>query len=71
MGVKRIVTNIAASQVDVAQSFYGDVLGLERVMDLGWIVTFAAQDLQYTTSDQHLKRRGLRHTCAGYLGRGR
>lgn len=44
MAVKRIVTNIACSQVDAARSFYGDVLGLELVMDLGWIVTFAAQD---------------------------
>jgi catechol 2,3-dioxygenase-like lactoylglutathione lyase family enzyme len=44
MGVKRIVTNIAAQHVARAQSFYGDVLGLKVVMDLGWIVTFAAED---------------------------
>jgi catechol 2,3-dioxygenase-like lactoylglutathione lyase family enzyme len=44
MAVKRIVSNIALPQVDVARSFYGTVLGLEVVMDLGWILTFAAQD---------------------------
>jgi catechol 2,3-dioxygenase-like lactoylglutathione lyase family enzyme len=44
MSVKRIVTNIASSQIDAARTFYGDVLGLELIMDLGWIVTFAAQD---------------------------
>jgi catechol 2,3-dioxygenase-like lactoylglutathione lyase family enzyme len=44
MAVKRIVTNIASAQVNAARSFYGDVLGLEVVMDLGWILTFAAQD---------------------------
>jgi catechol 2,3-dioxygenase-like lactoylglutathione lyase family enzyme len=44
MAVKRIVANIATSQVDAARTFYGDVLGLDVVMDLGWILTFAAQD---------------------------
>jgi catechol 2,3-dioxygenase-like lactoylglutathione lyase family enzyme len=44
MAVKRIVANIASPQVDAARSFYGGVLGLELVMDLGWILTFAAQD---------------------------
>ncbi len=44
MAVKRIVSNIASAQVDAARGFYGNVLGLEVVMDLGWILTFAAQD---------------------------
>jgi lactoylglutathione lyase len=42
MIVKRIVTNIAASEVSKARRFYVDVLGLEVAMDLGWIVTFAS-----------------------------
>lgn len=42
MAVKRIVTNIASSQVDLARSFYGDILGMDIVMDQGWIMTFAA-----------------------------
>ena len=42
MVVERIVTNIAAAEVSVAKSFYGDLLGLGVVMDHGWIVTFAS-----------------------------
>ena len=42
MAVKRIVANIAAPQPDAARAFYREVLGLEVVMDLGWIMTFAA-----------------------------
>jgi len=42
MAVKRIVANIGASNIEAANSFYGGVLGMDVVMDLGWIVTFAA-----------------------------
>lgn len=42
MQVKRIVANIATKDVDAAKRFYGDVLGLEVVMDHGWIVTYGA-----------------------------
>ena len=42
MIVKRIVTNIATADVSKARHFYKDVLGLEIVMDQGWIATFAA-----------------------------
>jgi catechol 2,3-dioxygenase-like lactoylglutathione lyase family enzyme len=43
MVVKRIVANIAASHVEDAKAFYGDVLGLRLVMDHGWIQTFAGE----------------------------
>jgi catechol 2,3-dioxygenase-like lactoylglutathione lyase family enzyme len=43
MAVKRIVTNIAAQDVESAKGFYAGVLGLRLVMDLGWILTFAAE----------------------------
>ncbi len=43
MAVRRIVANIAAERVDGARAFYADVLGLHVVMDLGWILTFAAE----------------------------
>ncbi len=43
MAVRRIVANIAADQLDAGKTFYGDVLGMEIVMDLGWIMTFAAE----------------------------
>jgi catechol 2,3-dioxygenase-like lactoylglutathione lyase family enzyme len=42
MAVRRIVANIAADRLDAANSFYGDALGMNIVMDLGWIRTFAA-----------------------------
>ncbi len=40
MTVRRIVPNITADRVDRAHRFYGEVLGMAMVMDLGWIVTF-------------------------------
>jgi catechol 2,3-dioxygenase-like lactoylglutathione lyase family enzyme len=42
MAVKRIVANIGASNLGDAKSFYGDILGMDVVMDHGWIVTFAS-----------------------------
>jgi catechol 2,3-dioxygenase-like lactoylglutathione lyase family enzyme len=42
MSVKRIVTNIATEQVGSAHAFYCGVLGMSVAMDLGWILTFAA-----------------------------
>jgi catechol 2,3-dioxygenase-like lactoylglutathione lyase family enzyme len=42
MAVKRIVPNVAAGRVADAQAFYGGILGLNVVMDHGWIVTFGA-----------------------------
>jgi catechol 2,3-dioxygenase-like lactoylglutathione lyase family enzyme len=44
MAVKRIVANVATegANIDAARAFYTDVLGLRLVMNLGWIMTFAA-----------------------------
>lgn len=42
MAVRRIVANVAAERIDAAKAFYGDALGMNVVMDLGWIMTFAA-----------------------------
>lgn len=42
MKVKRIVSNVATSDVDKASGFYEDVLGLEVLMDLGWIRTYGS-----------------------------
>ena len=44
MTVKRIVPNFRLENPAEARAFYEDVLGLDPVMDLGWIVTFAASD---------------------------
>jgi catechol 2,3-dioxygenase-like lactoylglutathione lyase family enzyme len=46
MVVRRIIANIAAPDVKAAQAFYGDILGLDLVMDHGWIVTFAAPPIE-------------------------
>jgi catechol 2,3-dioxygenase-like lactoylglutathione lyase family enzyme len=40
MKVKRIVPNIQAAEPSLAAAFYRDVLGLELLMDMDWIVTF-------------------------------
>jgi catechol 2,3-dioxygenase-like lactoylglutathione lyase family enzyme len=41
MTVKRIVTNIASTDLEAAKCFYGDVFGLDLLMDHGWVVTGA------------------------------
>ena len=40
--VKRIVSNIPAKKLNLAKKFYGQVLGLKPLMDLGWIVTYGS-----------------------------
>ncbi len=45
MTVRRIVANLHAADPATARSFYRDVLGLDIVMDHGWIVTFACDAL--------------------------
>jgi catechol 2,3-dioxygenase-like lactoylglutathione lyase family enzyme len=42
MKVKRIVANVEAQDVSAAKRFYQDVLGLELLMDLGWIATYGS-----------------------------
>jgi catechol 2,3-dioxygenase-like lactoylglutathione lyase family enzyme len=42
MKVKRIVANVAASDTEKANAFYHDLLGLELLMDLGWIRTYGS-----------------------------
>lgn len=43
MQVKRVVINVKALDLDRARSFYQDVLGLELLMDHGWIRTYGSQ----------------------------
>lgn len=42
MKVHRIVANIAASDTAKATAFYQDLLGLDLLMDHGWIKTFGS-----------------------------
>lgn len=48
MTVKRIVANIAAADPAIAASFYGDIFGLELVMDHGWIRTYSSNEVMNT-----------------------
>jgi lactoylglutathione lyase len=43
MKVKRIVANIATTDPALVAGFYRDVLGLDLLMDHGWIVTYGNQ----------------------------
>jgi catechol 2,3-dioxygenase-like lactoylglutathione lyase family enzyme len=47
MKIKRIVSNIKTSDFEKAHSLYNGVLGLELVMDHGWIRTYGS-DLKMT-----------------------
>ena len=42
MKIKRVVANIETTNVDKANIFYHDILGLERVMDHCWIRTYGS-----------------------------
>ena len=44
MKVRRIVVNIATADIEAARRFYGEALGLDLLMDLGWIVTYGSRE---------------------------
>lgn len=44
MKVKRIVANIATEDVAKAKRFYHDLLGLEVLMDHGWLATYGSAE---------------------------
>ncbi|WP_239616811.1 VOC family protein [Cohnella mopanensis] len=44
MKVKRIVTNIETQDINAARCFYHDVLGLDILMDHGWIATYGSHE---------------------------
>lgn len=44
MKVKRIMSNTATSDLKQAAAFYGDMLGLELLMDHGWFQTFGSDE---------------------------
>ncbi|MGH8117487.1 MAG: VOC family protein [Rhodanobacteraceae bacterium] len=48
MKVNRIVANIATDNVDAARRFYRDVLGLDLLMDHGWIATWGSTEKMTT-----------------------
>ncbi len=42
MSVRRVVPNLAVQRTDGADPFYVRVLGLEKSMDMDWIVTYTS-----------------------------
>ncbi|PTS99599.1 glyoxalase [Pedobacter sp. HMWF019] len=44
MKVKRIVTNIATREIEKAKLFYIDILGMNILMDHGWIATYGSEE---------------------------
>ncbi len=42
MEIRRIVPDIRSNQIERSKHFYQDFLGLELVMDMEWILTFAS-----------------------------
>jgi catechol 2,3-dioxygenase-like lactoylglutathione lyase family enzyme len=40
--VNRIVANVCSSAPEEAKRFYQDVLGLDVLMDMGWIITYGS-----------------------------
>jgi catechol 2,3-dioxygenase-like lactoylglutathione lyase family enzyme len=42
MRVKRIVANIATPDPNAAERFYRDILGLNVLMDMGWMTTLGS-----------------------------
>ena len=44
MTVRRIVANVATADIEAAKRFYGDVLGLDILMDMGWIATYGSDE---------------------------
>jgi catechol 2,3-dioxygenase-like lactoylglutathione lyase family enzyme len=42
MKVKRIVANIKTGKISAAKRFYGTALGLDLLMDHGWLATYGS-----------------------------
>lgn len=56
MWIRRIVPDLKSEQLEESSRFYTELIGLEQVMDLGWIVCFASASnptaqLQVISSD--------------------
>ena len=62
MQVKRIVANIAAEDIAAARRFFHqDILGLDVLMDHGWIATYGSSQKMSVQVRQHRVRRRLGH----------
>jgi catechol 2,3-dioxygenase-like lactoylglutathione lyase family enzyme len=70
MKIKRVVANIETPEVDKADTFYHDVLGLVRVMDHGWLRTYGS-DLKMTVQVSFACRGRIWSTRSGFVYRSR
>ena len=70
MRVKRIVANIETENIAGARSFYQDVLGLDIVMDHGWMTTYGSSE-QMRVQISFAEARRFRHAGARSVDRGR
>ena len=48
MKVKRIVANIQSPDISAASVFYQDVLGMDLLMDHGWLATYGSNQTMQT-----------------------
>lgn len=48
MNVKRIVANIETQNISKAKHFYEEILGLEQIMNMGFIVTYGSDEKMAT-----------------------
>ncbi len=48
MKVKRIVANVETPNITKAKYFYEEVLGLDQLMNLGWIATYGSNEKMNT-----------------------
>lgn len=42
MSIRRVVPNIKSDHFDESREFYGEFLGFDVAMDMGWVMTFAS-----------------------------
>lgn len=44
MRIRRVVPDITTDDLTASRAFYGDLLGFDIEMDLGWVITFVSPD---------------------------
>lgn len=62
MKVLRIVTNVGATTPAAAKRFYRDVLGLDVLMDMGWIETYGSSETM-TVQISFMSQGAQAHPC--------
>ena len=63
MTVRRIVANIGTQDAAAAKRFYQDVLGLDVLMDQGWIVTYGSDETDAGADQLHGRKAAPARRC--------